>query len=358
MNYVIDSLLCYIQAVRDIYTHDKIIKNVVGFYSNQRILKSKDILFTTAKTKMVKRKACDSHPNPADADVMDILELLEKVDASEKENFPSYVSVGIDAMPSSDFDVISGVLCSLRDEIYSLRQEVSDVRNERERDVKILEQSDSIMADLSEIKVLCRDNKMSNLKPDQSVASNTPVPSSLNNVPVPSTLKVHRSQGEASGSHLPPASSFRDVLLRSPVSKTAPENSFNSERKHDESRRLGREFRSNSNSKISFNRKKFNGMKGTRILTNDSNIKLSVSKPMHHIYIGGCSTEVKTDSLVKYCEGQDVDVRECVELNSKNNFSKSFRITVESCVSEAVMREDFWPQGIIFRKFFFPRNKQ
>jgi len=328
MNYVIDSLLCYIQAVRDIYTHDKIIKNVVGFYSNQRILKSKDILFTTAKTKMVKRKACDSHPNPADADVMDILELLEKVDASEKENFPSYVSVGIDAMPSSDFDVISGVLCSLRDEIYSLRQEVSDVRNERERDVKILEQSDSIMADLSEIKVLCRDNKMSNLKPDQSVASNTPVPSSLNNVPVPSTLKVHRSQGEASGSHLPPASSFRDVLLRSPVSKTAPENS------------------------------KFNGMKGTRILTNDSNIKLSVSKPMHHIYIGGCSTEVKTDSLVKYCEGQDVDVRECVELNSKNNFSKSFRITVESCVSEAVMREDFWPQGIIFRKFFFPRNKQ
>ena len=77
-NYIIDGLLCYLQAARNTHNHDNLVKNIVGFYSHPRILKSKEILFSTAKVKMVKRKACDSHPNPADADVEDMLELLEK----------------------------------------------------------------------------------------------------------------------------------------------------------------------------------------------------------------------------------------------------------------------------------------
>lgn len=57
-------------------------------------------------------------------------------------------------MPYSDMLCIANVLCSLQDEIYALRTELEVVRNEREKDLKVLEKSECIMKELSDIKIL------------------------------------------------------------------------------------------------------------------------------------------------------------------------------------------------------------
>jgi len=66
---IVDSLLCYIQSIRSQRNYEDITKSVVAFYSAELIRKSKEELFSLLKTKLIRRKACESHPNPSDADV-------------------------------------------------------------------------------------------------------------------------------------------------------------------------------------------------------------------------------------------------------------------------------------------------
>jgi len=349
MNFVIDSLLCYIQAVRMTDDHGKIVQNVVGFYSHQRILQSKESIFSTAKIKMIKRKTCDSHPNPADADVLDILELLEKHGSDSKTVIPDYVSIGVDSMPSRDFDTISGVLCSLRDEISALRRELCAVRNEREHDVKILEQSDTILADLGEIKLLCRETNIAKTKGNVSVPNiNSEIVSARINLP----------NGPSSSQ---PSVSFRDIVSN-PSRKNAPKVKAITTVKPPVPSRTNSFFNStvpsvSENKQHSF-RKRTNVKKGTKIMSNDSRNIFCSSKPVKHIYIGGCSTDSTVDSLRQYCRDQEIDVKDVTELKTRSEYYKSFKLTVDSSLYDGVMNEDMWPQGIIFRRYFLPKNNQ
>ena len=115
MDLVIDGLLCYIQSMKDCMDNDRIAKCVIGFYPHEKILLSKESIFKQCKSKMIKRKACDSHPNPADADVNDILGLFDKVDADENLSLPTYVCKSAGTMPSTDFEALASVMCSVRD---------------------------------------------------------------------------------------------------------------------------------------------------------------------------------------------------------------------------------------------------
>lgn len=331
--YVVDSLLCYVQSARDKFSTEEIIKNVVGFYPQPRILQSKTTLFTSAKTKMIKRKACDSHPNPADADVMDILELWEKINEGAGDPFPTFVSVGVDSMPSGDFNAIASILCSLRDEISCLRHEVTEVRSERERDIKVLEQSDNIMEELSEIKILCK-SKPSNT---QRISSEPPVQLTTEK----SIVMSNKQSNSSACSNVPNTWPFSTNLRKpSALSSTSRHESTytvnNDKEKHDFS-----------------HRKKVYGKKGTKTSTGI----LVGSKPTSTIYVGGCTTDATENSLIQYCNDQGVDVKDVTELNTRSLYSKSFRITIDASLNETVMKEDFWPERIVFRKFFFPRNR-
>lgn len=48
-------------------------------------MKSKENLFSLLKIKLIRRKACESHPNPSDADINDIIELFDNSGANDFE---------------------------------------------------------------------------------------------------------------------------------------------------------------------------------------------------------------------------------------------------------------------------------
>ena len=255
---------------------------------------------------------------------------LKKEESNDASMIPSYVSVGIDSMPSNNFETISGVLCSLRDEIYCLRQELIDVRNERERDIKILEQSESIMADLHEIKVMCRTSQ--HTRPHVSKAQ------------LGSDRTPHVSV-DVSSANTPIVPSYRDIVTKISSSKPGS-GSKNSSIGCKSSEQLVRKRNISGNVSSDhmnpmMNRKKMNIKKGTKIISNESTSNFCVSRPVNHVYIGGCSVNTSTDLILKYCTDQDIDVKDIAELNTRSNYSKSFRITIDASHTDVVMKEDF-----------------
>ncbi len=59
-------------------------------------------------------------------------------------------------MPSNEFEKISGIMCSMRDEVCALWVELKEARNEREKDCKILEDNISIKQEIAYIKTMMK----------------------------------------------------------------------------------------------------------------------------------------------------------------------------------------------------------
>lgn len=326
---VIDNLMCYLQSAKNSFTNERIVKCVIGFFSPELIVQSKEAFFRRFNQKMIRRKACDSHPNPADADIDDIISLFEKIDADDKLELPTYASVGVGTMPSSDFDSIAGVLCSLRDEISSLRFELNEVRNEREKDIKVLEQSDNIMHELSEIKTLCRAEKVP-VKEDSYVLEKTSgLPSNA------FTLK----------------GSYKDVLSRS-------DGPFNGTVLRKSSKVGNDKLNKDVSTRELPNKPKNKNKQGTKVVNRHDKTSFTVSKQVISMYIGRCSNGTTKESLKDFCETQNIKVLEVDELANVNKWNKSFRVCFEAVHRDTVFNESFWPEGIIFRRYFYPRNKQ
>ncbi len=69
---------------------------------------------------------------------------------------PQYVSRGYGSMPSHEFEKIAGIMCSMRDEVCSLRVELNEARKEREKDDKILEDNILIKQEIIDIKMMMK----------------------------------------------------------------------------------------------------------------------------------------------------------------------------------------------------------
>ena len=127
-NTVINDVLCYLSTSKKALSCENVILNAVAFYKSEAIRKAKEFIFECCKEKLIVRKSCASHPNPAVADVEDILDLSDKCE-SKRHLLSEFVAAGFTSMPPSTvFESLAMVLCNLRDEVAALRLEVTEVR--------------------------------------------------------------------------------------------------------------------------------------------------------------------------------------------------------------------------------------
>ena len=81
--------------------------------------------------------------------------------------------------------------------------------------------------------------------------------------------------------------------------------------------------------------------------------------PLVNVYVGGCSLETTPADVKAYCENDlKVDVKECVDLISKSEYTKSFRVMVDAVSREKVLKSDMWPCNVVIRKFYTPRSRK
>ena len=78
---------------------------------------------------------------------------------------------------------------------------------------------------------------------------------------------------------------------------------------------------------------------------------------MADLYIGNCDLGATADILSKYIkEDLNVDIAKCEKLQSKYDNYTSFKITLNVNDRIKLLSSEVWPDGIVCRKFFSPRN--
>ena len=74
------------------------------------------------------------------------------------------------------------------------------------------------------------------------------------------------------------------------------------------------------------------------------------------VFVGGCGLESDADQIKSYCVSLGVDVKSCVHLDSRSEWSKSFKISVNLPDRDKLLDPTFWPSGVFVRKFYKPRS--
>ena len=75
------------------------------------------------------------------------------------------------------------------------------------------------------------------------------------------------------------------------------------------------------------------------------------------IYLGNCDLQVTSDDIKEYIHNEmNISIEKCEPLASRNPNCKSFKITLNVTDRQKLLSADVWPENIICRKFFNPKN--
>lgn len=74
------------------------------------------------------------------------------------------------------------------------------------------------------------------------------------------------------------------------------------------------------------------------------------------LYIGHVSLDASIEDLKKYIEDQNISVIDLTETARKHNRFKSFRLCIKKSDLEPIRDPNFWPEGIVVRRFFHKVN--
>ena len=74
-------------------------------------------------------------------------------------------------------------------------------------------------------------------------------------------------------------------------------------------------------------------------------------------YVGNVNINATPEVMKSNIESQGVGVVEIEEINLRHNRFKSFRICIRRKDIDAIKDADFWPEGIVVQKYFFPKTK-
>ena len=76
------------------------------------------------------------------------------------------------------------------------------------------------------------------------------------------------------------------------------------------------------------------------------------------LYIGNCDLDVNADSLILYVMKETgIKIHKCELLESRSTLSRSFKLSLHMNDRYKLLSPDVWPEDIICRKFYSPRQK-
>ena len=85
---------------------------------------------------------------------------------------------------------------------------------------------------------------------------------------------------------------------------------------------------------------------------------LKSARKVVDLYLGNLDLDVTENEIIEYIkEETNISVDNFVSLNSKNPNCKAFKISVSLESRMKLLLPEIWPEGVICRKFYNPRNK-
>ena len=361
---LLDDVLCFISSAKHSLTREEIIKIAVAFYKPEVITKSKEVICKLSSVCAKKRIACKSHPNPAVADLEDIMKSFDKHEDGSIA-LPKFLSDGYAKMPPcSGFEGLSSILCSLRDELAAQRFQLEEVKKSHEKDMKSFENVGSIIQDVSELKMLVIDlpNNLSLNSPEA-----TPVISPPSSEESRSSQNSERPNGET-----PPLNS--DGLHGNDVTRDSAHRQNDQQWQTVVNRNNGRRrTRSFNNSRLTqqqnqrtpsqmrrgdppINVQRQFSRRGNIAGTRQSAGGLSTAPKILDVFLGGCGQDTDPNAILEYCRREGVEPKKCEPLQTRSDFRKSYKISVLATDRDKLLDAEFWPQGFYVGKYYRPRS--
>ena len=369
-NPIINDILCYISSARDTISRDKIIINAFSYYTADDIKTAKTLICTTTGERNVKRKECASEPNVPRADIRDICTIFEKIE-SEGKNIPKFVAGGFMSFPPNGFEYLAPMVCSLREEIAAMKQEITNLRAANEADVRALNNVNVIAQDVCEIKALLtrggqnlssrESNRVS--EPSASEAVAAPGSAAQNSVNNNNDELPENNDDFVEVSNRPYANALRrNGLPSNPARRQVPppsrighharisQNSMqNGEPRNGQGR--GRNTQPSGGQR--------NGQPRRDVIAGrrGSNCAFAGSERVLDIYVGGCVVSSTAEQITEHCAANGVNAKKCELLQSTSEWSKSYKISVAAEDREKLLDPELWPRGVFVRKFYRNRRR-
>ena len=101
-------------------------------------------------------------------------------------------------------------------------------------------------------------------------------------------------------------------------------------------------------------RKPHNLVIGSKV--NDGILSIRGADLTVSLYVGQIDNSYEANDMRTFIEGQNVKVVELEELARKHNRFKSFRLCIRKKDLDTIKDPNFWPEGIVVRRFFRKQN--
>ena len=392
-----NDVLCYISSARNSLTQEVLITNCVGFYSGEKIKEAKRLICGIADERPINRRNSSNVRDPIAVEAKDICEAFEKIENNEI-SAPVFVAKGHNSFPPNGFEYLAPVMCSLRDELAAMRLELAQLKQNGDRDVRALNSLEVVSQDISEIKTIVQRSYSGGLPGTKATVNETSrnansmrhdaaetwhdAAETVNNASNAASLSS-RNENNATGNNETvnnasnAASSFlsnennttgnNDFTLvqnRRPYSNAHRKNGLpsNPSRRQSASTTTGNTITRDSvqggrdagrdPQRNGGNRR--NVISGTR--TSASNFAGGLR--VFDVYVGGCKPDCTSEALIDYCSQNGVTVKNCEALPVTSRWVSSFKVAVTEDDREKLLKGEFWPCGVIVRKFFKGKSKQ
>ena len=74
-------------------------------------------------------------------------------------------------------------------------------------------------------------------------------------------------------------------------------------------------------------------------------------------YIGRVSNGTTIQNVRDYVTHRNVEIVDLEQLSTRHDQFQSYKLVVKKTELEKIEREDFWPEGVLSRRFFQPRQR-
>ncbi|XP_050555627.1 uncharacterized protein LOC118266829 [Spodoptera frugiperda] len=332
---IANELLAFLQQKLDVMDEVSAIQICATNFSEEDVAAGKLLLYKSLNKcdQMVSRRRDGTKKS-----IQDIITLLKETDP---DDVPTFVARDLNKLPPVTFDHVD--VTSLLKDIVVLKASLVDVQNRLDASQVAVAVLRKELSDLRNMVTVTGSPTASNVNTRRGAAADTSAVSFASAVlSTPSSSPRTAEQAEC-------ASRAPRLPATAPAGPPAPADKHTKPVPEKEAPRAdedgfvtvqGRKRRQRTNKNRC----------GTASIK--ANIPIRVAQPNTPVYISRLHYTTKVEDIVEYvCQKTKYRLR-VQQLESRRNvYFNSFVVRVPTCFLHNVLAEDFWPQGVVFRRF-------
>lgn len=332
-NITINELLCFIQNKCHVMDELSLVQICISWYNEEEIESAKAVLCEISGKRKIARKG----DKKSSGNVSDILKIIK-----ETENLPKFVARDLNRLPPVTFDHL---------DISSLLKSLASMRNE----MQLLKEETKLVTTKLEKEISALKNKNSDLS--TSVAGQE----SYVGLPAVPCVEIQNADTITESERAPAplkhstVLNFRQAVLKqvqntpTHVSESFVNDGFTTVSRGKKRQRI---------ENYTEPREKHNNQPKNKRGTNTTT-SLRVAERKIPIYVSRFANDCTETDIQNYFIENGLTIYGIETLQQKNNTDfKSFKVTVAKKDLGNVLKEEFWPESIVFRIYKQGKSEQ